>query len=293
MTGRMLRFLLPTVCLLSAFWANAQEIHPVKDSLLYEGTWRTHYVYVPEDLRPERPLIVMLHGSGGKADGYRPEMLEAARKAGFAVCVPQGLKAPKGKTGWWVGYPAQEGMRHDDDDFVCLLAREVAVKYGLNPDNLFLTGMSNGGEMCYLIGRKYPSAFNAIASVAGLTMKWVADDIPFHGPVPFMEVHGTADKTSMWNGDLENTGGWGAYIAVPDAVQAWVKENGCQPDEETTPLPLLNSDSLPVILHRWEGEAEVLLYEVQGGKHSWLLAHLDTCTLICDFFLRHLSCGSR
>lgn len=281
-----------SLALLAAFFTfnfAAGQNPAIKDSLLYDGIWRTHYVYVPETLVEQHPLIVMLHGYGGKAEGYRPEMLEAARRAGFAVCIPQGLKAPRGKTGWWVGYPAQEGMRRDDDEYVCHLAREVAAKYGLNPRNLFLTGMSNGGEMCYLIGRKFPSEFNAIASVAGLTMKWVADEVPFRGPVPFMEVHGTADKTSMWEGDIENTGGWGAYIAVPDAVEAWVEENGCT-DEETIDLPLLSDDALPVILHHWKGgEAEVLLYEVQGGKHSWHLAHLDTCAAICDFFLRHLN----
>ena len=271
--------------------------NPVRDSLLYEGAWRTHYVFIPETLLPQRPLIVMLHGYGGKAEGYRPEMLEAASRAGFAVCVPQGLKAPEGKTGWYAGYPAQKGMRQDDDDFICFLAREVAKKHGLDESNLFLTGMSNGGEMCYIIGRKYPQVFGAIASVAGLTMKWVADERQFHGPVPFMEIHGTADKTSRWEGDLQNEGGWGEYIAVPDAVEAWIRENGCCAQEETVSLSPLSTVSLPVVLHWWKNgrpsreggpATEVLLYEVIGGGHSWALKDMDTCGIICDFFTRWL-----
>lgn len=278
---------------LSVQQARCQQ--PVLDSLLYEGTVRYHYVYVPDTLLAERPLVVMLHGYGGKAKGYRPEMLAAARREGFAVCIPQGLKAPEGKTGWYAGYPAQRGMRQDDDAFICLLAREVARKYGLG--NLFLTGMSNGGEMCYIIGRKYPDAFQAIASVAGLTMKWVADSLSFHGPVPFLEIHGTADKTSRWDGDLAGEGGWGAYIAVPDAVQAWVRENACQQACEPESLPRLKEDSLPVILHRWrdglpawEGgpACEVWFYEVQGGKHNWALDNMDSCTAILRFFRRWL-----
>ena len=270
----------------------AQEV-PALDSLLYEGSVRYHYLFIPPSLLPERPLVVMLHGYGGKAEGYRPEMLTAAREEGFAGCIPQGLKAPNGKTGWYVGYPAQEGMRTDDDAFVCHLAREVARKHGLR--TLFLTGMSNGGEMCYLIGRKEPRTFRAIASVAGLTMKWVADSVAFHGPVPFMEIHGTADKTSRWEGDLEGQGGWGAYLPVEDAVAAWVKENGCTPCAPE-PLPLLHEDSHPVVLHRWEGgtpanglATEVLLYEVQGGKHSWALKDMDTCRVILQFFRRWLN----
>ena len=130
--------------MLSAHEGRCQDV--VLDSLVQDGTVRYHYVYVPETLLPERPLVLMLHGYGGKADGYRPEMLSCAKEEGFAVCIPQGLKAPKGKTGWYAGYPAQEGMRRDDDEFICHLAKEVARKYHLK--NLFLTGMSNGGEMC-------------------------------------------------------------------------------------------------------------------------------------------------
>lgn len=274
--------------------ASGQGIVPQKDSLVYDGQVRYHYLYIPESLLPERPLVVMLHGYGGKADGYRPEMLDVARREGFALCIPQGLKAPKGKTGWFAGYPAQEGMRQDDDAFICHLAQYLAQRNAFGP--LFLTGMSNGGEMCYIIGRKYPQVFRAIASVAGLTMKWVADSLEFHGPLPFMEVHGTADKTSRWDGDLNGEGGWGAYIPVPDAVQAWVAENGCRLFEEK-PLPLLNEDSRQVVLKRWHGGApawpggpatEVLLYKVQGGKHSWALSDMDTCSLIWDFFRQYL-----
>lgn len=282
-----MRHLLKIVCaafLVLPLAASAQE--PVLDSLVFDGTVRYHYLFVPDTLLPERPLVVMLHGYGGKAQGYRPEMLESARREGFAVCIPQGLKAPEGKTGWYAGYPAQKGMRPNDDEFICHLAREVAARNGFQ--NLFLTGMSNGGEMCYIIGRKYPKVFNAIASVAGLTMKWVADSLSFHGPVPFMEIHGTADRTSRWEGDPTGEGGWGAYLSVPDAVEAWVRENGCRPCEPVA-LPLLKEDARQVILHRWEGDStEVLLYEVQGGKHSWHLNDLDTCGIILHWFRRWL-----
>lgn len=290
----LLLALLPTF--LSARNPSVPAGHPVplKDSLVYEGQVRYHYIYIPDTLLPERPLVMVIHGYGGKAEGYRPEMLELARKEGFAVCVPQGLKAPEGRTGWYAGYPAQKGMRKDDDLFICTLAKRLAAEYDLK--NLFLTGMSNGGEMCYIIGRNYPEAFNAIASVAGLTMKWVADSLSFNGPVPFMEVHGTADKTSLWEGDLENSGGWGPYIAVPDAVQAWVREDGCAEYEETV-MPPYKEGSREVVLHHWTGgkpagyngrPSEVLLYEVKGGRHSWALSDMDTCAAIWEFFSRWL-----
>ena len=266
----------------------------VRDSVEYAGQIRYHYIYVPASLRPEKPLVLMLHGYGGNADGYRPEMLEVAEREGFALCIPQGLKAPQGKTGWYVGYPKQEGMRQDDDVFLCDLAARLCSLYGLDPRNVFLTGMSNGGEMCYLMGRRHPGTFSAIASIAGLTMKWIRDEVPLSTPVPFMEVHGTADKTSLWEGDLDNAGGWGAYIPVLEAVNYWVQADSCK---------YLSHQILPrkgeraVVLHRWTGglpawadgpACEVRLYEISGGKHSWGLADMDTCEEIWRFFEQYL-----
>lgn len=283
-----------TLCLSLQGFCQESGPQAAADSILFEGQYRTHYLYMPSRLREGRPLVIMLHGYGGKADGYRPEMLEVARREGFALCIPQGLKAPQGKTGWYVGYPKQKGMRQNDDEFVCHLSRYLCETYQL--ENPFLVGMSNGGEMCYLIGRKYPGAFRAIASIAGLTMEWVSEHIAPHGPVPFMEVHGTRDRTSRWEGDLENEGGWGAYIPVPEAVQFWVRENGCEAEERTTALPLASETACPVVLHSWLGvpaweggpPCEVRLYEVQGGNHSWALADMDTCDIVWDFFSKYL-----
>ena len=60
----------------------------------FKGEEREYFLLVPDSLGPSRPLVVMLHGYGGKAEGYRPEMAEAARRHGFALCIPQGLKDP-------------------------------------------------------------------------------------------------------------------------------------------------------------------------------------------------------
>lgn len=266
----------------------------VRDSVVYAGQLRYHYIFVPDSLRPEKPLVIMLHGYGGKAEGYRPEMMEVAEREGFALCIPQGLKAPEGKTGWYVGYPKQEGMRQDDDVFICALADTLCARHGMNPRNVFLTGMSNGGEMCYLIGRRHPGTFAAIASIAGLTMKWIRDEVPISAPVPFMEVHGTADKTSLWEGDLEGEGGWGAYIPVPEAVSYWVQADACTSSSEQHLTP---KGERAVILHLWTGgtpawtdgpACEVRLYEICGGKHSWGLADMDTCDQVWSFFEKYL-----
>ena len=194
------------LCLLVAlqFSALAQE----KYQFRHQGLDREYWMYIPENLPEQAPLVFVLHGYGGKAEGYCPQMIETARKHGFAVCYPQGEKAPKGKTGWNMGYPKQEGMKTDDIDFICDLARHVQKKFSLSRKNTFFSGMSNGGEMCYIMAMQHPEAFSAYASVAGLTMEWAYRSMSPKMAVPLMEIHGTADKTSLWEGDPDNNCGW-------------------------------------------------------------------------------------
>jgi polyhydroxybutyrate depolymerase len=135
---------------------------------------------------------------------------------------------------------------------------------------------------------RHPELFRAYATIAGLTMQWAYKEWKAKRPVPIMEVHGTADKTSMWEGDPEDTGGWGAYVSVPLAVGYWAAQARCT-HEEITELPLKGEH--PVVLHRYLGGddgIEVRLYEVQGAKHSWHLADMDTCEEMWRFFRRYL-----
>ena len=286
--------LVAIVCLMLAthFMANAQQTE--KHHFKHQGIDRTYWMYIPEGLPAQAPLVFVLHGYGGKAEGYCPQMIETAQKYGFAVCYPQGEKAPKGKTGWNVGYPKQEGMKTDDIDFICDLAKHVQKKFNLSRQNTFYSGMSNGGEICYIMAMQRPETFAAYASIAGLTMEWAYRSMSPKMAVPLMEVHGTADKTSMWEGDPHNTGGWGAYISVPLAVGVWASEAKCT-YTEVTELPQKGENK--VILHRhlggtpaWkDGPAtEVRLYEVVGGKHSWAHKDMDTCEEIWKFFSMYL-----
>ena len=292
----MKRIIAAAVLLLSI--CSLSQARPVaeKDSLYYNGSQRFYYLYIPEVLNPAKPLVMMLHGYGGNADGYCPVMLETAEREGFAVCIPQGLPDNTGKNCWNVGYPMQRDLKRDDASYVCTLAQYIAESRHLNTRNMFLTGMSNGGEMCYTIAYRKPATFSAIASIAGLIMHEMYKGEKPRGQVPFMEVHGTADKTSMWEGDLSGTGKYGNYISVPSAIAMMSSMNRCS-QVETEELPLKAADSNKVTLYRhiggdpaWEGgpDTEVWLYKIDGGKHNWGLADLDTCDKVWEFFKKYL-----
>lgn len=237
------------------------------------------------------PLVVVLHGYGGKALGDGLRIIELADLHGFAVCWPQGAEDGTGHSCWNVGYPFQAGYRIDDTAYLRRLVRHLQNDYGLSRRNVFLTGMSNGGEMCYKMAAEHPETFSAIASIAGLTLTSMSTD--YRRPIPFMEVHGTADKISAWDGDPQNKGGWGAYLSVPSAVSHIVSANRCVA-LSTTEIP---AEHKRVILHHFtEGipsrkggpSSEVLLYEVLGGDHSWSDRYIPTCDLVWEFFSRYV-----
>lgn len=253
----------------------------------YDGREREYWLYVPPTGRKNMPLVMVLHGYGGKAEDYRPEMMYVAREEEFAVCYPQGRVNSVGKTGWNVGYPSQKDLKDDDVALVTALAKQLQEEFELSTANTFLTGMSNGGEMCYLLAYSSDKTFSALASVAGLTMKWLYDGPKGKRPIPFMEIHGTADKTSLWAGDPAGVHGWGGYMGVQTAIDALVRQNGCGPAVDKD-LPLRSADAHRVILHTYPGDSEVRLYEVEGGKHSWAMNDLDTCREIWDFFKQYL-----
>lgn len=96
---------------LSAFSQGIQD-YCTLDSLKYKGDMRHYWIHVPEKLSDAAPLMVCLHGYGGDAvRKSKVQLVELADREGFVVCFPQGLRDPRGKTGWNVGYPAQEGMK--------------------------------------------------------------------------------------------------------------------------------------------------------------------------------------
>ncbi|MBQ2460720.1 MAG: prolyl oligopeptidase family serine peptidase, partial [Bacteroidaceae bacterium] len=275
------------MCLLCCSAMSAQTF--VKDSLRVDGKMRRFVTFLPEGIKGEAPLVVVLHGYGGSIWRENP-MVAAAKRHGFAVCIPQGLRDPKGKPSWNVGYPSQAGWKQDDVKALCRIAQHVQKRHKLSRTNTFLTGMSNGGEMCYLMAfNNKQKTFKAVAPIAGLTMEWMYSQLEAKRPIPVMEVHGTADHTSEWGGDLENKGGWGAYMPVPLAVGYWVAKNRCT-HEETERVESLKKDGHPVIKHRFTGGptgCDVWLYEVVGAGHKWHTDDIDTGEEVWSFFSKY------
>ena len=268
------------------------ESRSVRCTTKFQGLEREYLLYIPEGVGEGAPLVMALHGYGGGMRIMPEGLLDAADRHGYAVCLPQALKDGTGHTGWNVGYVFQKDYKVKDIEFVCHLAKMLCKEHGFRKDATFLTGMSNGGEMCHLMAMRKPKAFTAIASIAGLSMTDMLKEYPATGPVPFMEVHGTEDRISEWYGDPLDEGGWGAYTSTPIAIGRVVTADGCK-KESVEILPRREGRN-EVTLYKFEDgkktkdgrPMEVWLYEVKGGDHSWSDADMDTYEETWRFFTK-------
>lgn len=138
-------------------------------------------LYVPSNYEPSKPyaLVICLHGAGFTGDAYL-ERWQTRLDEGYLVACPT---LPQGN--WWTREAA---------DVVLATLRAVQARYHVDPNRVFLTGMSNGGIGVYLVGSHYAPLFAGLAPMAsGL------DDVlmPFlenlrHTPVYL--IHGTQDQ---------------------------------------------------------------------------------------------------
>lgn len=282
-------FTLFVTLLLSLSVLPCQAGRYVEDSIKVDGYMRQFVMYLPDGLKPDAPMVVLLHGYGA---GIRRDniMIAPADRHGFAVCIPQALKDPKGEPSWNVGYAFQQGWKVDDVKALCTIAREAQKRYHLSRRDAFLTGMSNGGEMCYLMAYSNQYTFRAVAPIAGLTMAWTYEQMEATRPIPLMEIHGTEDRVSEWTGDLKDAGGWGAYLPVPLAIGYWVAKNRCTQEVTERVESLKGNEGHPVIKHCYSSpttHCAVWLYEVVGGVHSWHTDDIDTGEEIWQFFSRY------
>ncbi|MDE6099912.1 MAG: esterase [Paramuribaculum sp.] len=257
--------------------------------MVYGDMVRTYSMFIPDSLPHGAPLVVYAHGYGSKTRS-RKDLNEAARRHGFAVCNPDGSPDSRGKDGWKVGYPSQGSMTVDEADFFRALLDEVASRFGVSRENVFLAGMSNGGDLCYQFAYTSPELFRAYGSVAGLTFEETYNANKLTEPVAFIEIHGTSDTVSSWDGDHLNAGGWGAYIPVELAVQALAVNNRCATvgkDSVASKRPAEHPVSRCVYGDAPSGR-DVVVYRVEGAGHSWHAADLDTGELLIEFFSRYI-----
>ena len=235
---------------------------------------REYIYYHASSAPPNCPLVLVCHGYSGTAQGIMDysQFNALAEEFGFAVCYPQGTLDGSNTTFFNVGYDFQNNQTVDDVAFVEELIDSLQAMHSLSEQDVFCTGMSNGGDFSYMLACQASETFKAIAPVAGMIMQDIMDDCNPINEVSILEIHGTQDNVTYWQGDPNNNDGWGAYPSIPNTIDFFTNMFGLTalssavfPDIDPTDGSTVSSDKYTQL----GSCTEVWLYTVNGGGHDW------------------------
>ncbi len=254
-----------------------QEMITVR--LEHQGRTREGLVHVPSGAPSGlRPLLVILHGGGGTARGMigltGNRFNELANSAGFYAVYPSGL----GKS--WndlrddaSGYAHREGI--DDTGFIAALIDRLAGDYPVDVKRVFVTGISNGGFMCYRLACELSGKVRAVAAVTATNPVGTKGRCRPQQSVSVMIINGTDDPIVPYNGGEVTLLGSsrGRVESTDDTVSDWVGIDACPGVRETRDLPDRDpGDRTRVSVDAYgpcAAGARVVLYRVEGGGHTW------------------------
>jgi poly(hydroxyalkanoate) depolymerase family esterase len=193
-------------------------------SLTFTGSAgsRPYKLYVPGGYRAGQPvpLIVMLHGCTQSPDDFAAgtRMNEVAERQNILVAYP-GQTAAANMQKCWNWFNEDDQQRNAGEP--CLIAgitRQIMAEYSVDPQKVFVAGLSAGGAAAAIMGSAYPELYAAVGVHSGLACGAASNmqsafTAMRHGVpgdekrdirvVPSIIFHGDQDKTvNPRNGDF-------------------------------------------------------------------------------------------
>ena len=243
-------------------------------TIIHKGVEREYLVHIPDNFTEDSPIVFVIHGYTDSATQIMEYsgMNEVSDREGFIVVYPQGTIDSQGNTFFNVGYEFHKDSTIDDVSFIRDLFVSLSEEYSLKRKQGFATGMSNGGDMSYLLACTSADLFRAVAPVAGSLMAKIKETCNTHSPVPIFEIHGTDDQITLFNGDMENNGGWGAYYDLPSTISFFADAYNLDKRSKKIIANKGEGSEYDIYLQRhWSqnSDEEVWMYEIVDGRHVW------------------------
>ena len=231
----------------------------INDSILVNGDYRHFITYIPSIYHPSQitPLVFNLHGrtSNSFEQMWYGDFRDIADTANFIIVHPQGLLDNTGVTHWNLGQSTV-----DDIGFLNSLYYYIVSNYNINVDQVYSTGMSNGGYMSYYLACNMSDKIAAIASVTGAMGSFTQLNCNPTHPTPVMEIHGTADLTVPFN-DIVN------------GIEYWRDYNNCNITADTTLIQDSDLSDLSTVEHIIYNNGfhgvTTELFKIHNGGHTW------------------------
>lgn len=258
------------------------------------GENRTYLLHFPTNWieADTTSLIIALHGGTGSAKNIEDQsgLSALSDEKGFIACYPDGLHRT-----WNAGECCGKASSNNVNDvqFIAQLIDQLLADFAIDPKRVYITGMSNGGFMCYRLACELSDKIAAIAPVA---CSMTFDDCSPENPVSVIHFHSELDANIPFEGGVGN-GLSDHYNPPVDSVfKIWGGFNGCSVQSEID-----NSDH-GYILKTWSScadSSDVHYYMTADGGHSWPMGKkprkqanepsqvLDANALMWEFFKDH------
>ncbi len=191
-------------------------------------------------------------------------------KAGWTLAIPNAVNRV-----WNDGRlaPGSVSTEIDDVGYLSSVIDDARRRAPVDPDRIFIVGMSNGAAMAGRLAVERADLVAAIAQVSGTASSATASRRPVRS-VAVLSFHGTADRLARYEGGLARTatarilirGSRATSVGVDDWAAFWVGVNGAQPG------PVAESIPPDVTVRSWPGPtpgSDVVFYRIEGGGHTW------------------------
>jgi polyhydroxybutyrate depolymerase len=252
---------------------------------------RTMRVYRPTNPLPKPGLVFILHGTYG--DGFQMENMTGfdvqADRLGWIVVYPDGV------VDGWDAFGSGPSWGHhpgaDDVAFISGAIDRLEATDAVDPDRVYVAGLSRGGMMTYRLGCELSDRVAAIAPVSGnMAAADGSVNVPCNPtrPVSVLAIHGTADGTIPINGGKVDI----LFSPLADVIARWRSMDGCSGDGTASVDGASTTTS-------WDcrSGSTVAMRIVTGGWHWWparsasptpqFADDFDASRLIADFFVAH------
>ena len=260
---------------------------------------REFRVYRPAGKAPDPGLVIVLHGADGSG-------LQIERQSGF--------DAQAERLGWIAAYPdgfadgwEPFGCCHhqgvDDVAFISGVIDRLTASDAIDPNRVYVTGISRGGMMAYRLACEMSSRLAAIAPVEGNMADAGGNvhNVSCHPdrPVSVLAIHGSDDPEIPIDGGRSRVAQEEvAYAPLADVMQTWRELDSCSASETVTH----DGPTTETTSSCGQG-TEVEGMVVNGAGHTWPGAPLvnppwgpavlvDASQTIADFFAAHQRAAS-